>query len=602
MASLRNIESVVLLVVIFEVCRGLGQDPMVTVGQGTLVGKTVTFQENKFINISKQIDLFLGVPFAEPPRRFEPPRPKEPWSDIWNATSFESSCFQNVHPINAPPSEDCLYLNVYAPNPTPTNAAVMVWIHGGSFNDGSAMSYDYYGVPMAAVGDVIVVTINYRVNIFSRFSTGDEAARGNYGMLDQVAALQWVQDNIRAFGGDENKVTIFGESAGAASVNFHMLSPLSKGLFHQAIMQSGNGVAPWSFEQHPENDRQKAERLGDAMGCDDVSDSSLLVECLRTKDANELMTAAARVYGGYQVTLDGVFMEDTPLNLYGKGEFAHVPVLAGFNEDEGTFVVVFSPPTFHGTPNPPPLPRILLNTLVADSVSVYDGDDDILEDAVFQEYVDWTTDDQDAVNYYRPVIDVISDSFFRCPTDVVVRKHVEAGDAVFKYFMTHGPSATSYFEIGEIIPFTPWLDAGHAEDLIFVFGMPFIEQLAGIHGHNLTDAEKAMSVQVMRYWTNFAKSGNPNSPSTVGNFDSWPEYTIPELRHKELSPEFKDGRAALARQCHLWNEHLYALAASTGNLDEDQKEWKESYTSWQNDMILWRTEFEEYQENTPCNE
>lgn len=135
-------------------------------------------------------------------------------------------------------------------------------------------------------------------------------------------------------------------------------------------------------------------------------------------------------------------MQDTPLNLYSKGEFAHVPVLAGFNEDEGTFVVVFAPPTFHGTPNPPPLPRILLNTLVADSVSVYGGDDDILEDAVFQEYVDWTTDDQDTVDYYRPIVDVISDSFFRCPTDIVVRKHVEAGDPVFKYFMTHGPSAT----------------------------------------------------------------------------------------------------------------------------------------------------------------
>ncbi|XP_041459799.1 cholinesterase 1-like [Lytechinus variegatus] len=603
MASLRIIQSVVFMVIMVA-RRGFADDPMVTVQQGTLVGKTVTFDENKFINVSKQIDLFLGVPFAEPPRRFEPPRRKENWSDVWNATSFKSSCFQNPHPINTPPSEDCLYLNVYAPHPTPTKAAVMVWIHGGSFNDGSAMSYDYYGVPLVAVGDVIVVSINYRVNIFSRLSTGDDAAKGNFGLLDQVAALQWVHDNIQAFGGDENKVTIFGESAGSASVNFHMLSPLSRGLFHQAIMQSGTALAPWAFEQHPENDRQKAEKLGVEMGCEDVADSTHLVECLRNQDANELMTTAIRVYGSYQVTLDGVFMKDTPSNLYRRGEFAHVPILAGFNKDEGTFVVVFTPPSFHGTPNPPPLPRVLFDGLVKDSVSVY-GDDELLEEAVFQQYVDWTTYDQDNVNYFTPIVDVISDSFFGCPTDAVVRYHAEAGDEVFKYFLTHAPSATSYFQIGDTIPFTPWLGATHGEDLMFVFGMPFIEQLADIHGHNMTDSEKAMSVQVMRYWTNFAKFGNPNSLNKASdseqNFDSWPQYTIPELRHKELSPIFKDGRAVKARQCQLWNEYLYDLAAVTGSIDDYEKEWREGYTSWTNYMELWSDEFEAYQENTPCN-
>ncbi|NXT50370.1 SASB hydrolase, partial [Pluvianellus socialis] len=207
----------------------------------------------------RSVNVFLGLPFAHPPvgpLRFSEPQPPEPWKGVRDATSYPPMCLQDKvqgqifsdlitnrkEKVLLEVSEDCLYLNVYTPVSTENQEKlpVFVWIHGGGLVFGAASSYD--GSALAAFDNVVVVTIQYRLGIVGYFSTGDKHARGNWGYLDQVAALQWIQENIIHFGGDPGSVTIAGESAGGVSVSALVLSPLAKGLFHKAISESGTAV------------------------------------------------------------------------------------------------------------------------------------------------------------------------------------------------------------------------------------------------------------------------------------------------------------------------------------------------------------------------
>ncbi|NWX12532.1 SASB hydrolase, partial [Aegotheles bennettii] len=207
----------------------------------------------------RSVNVFLGLPFAKPPvgpLRFSEPQPPEPWKGVRDATSYPPMCLQDKvqgqffadiistrkEKVPLQLSEDCLYLNVYTPVSAEKQELlpVLVWIHGGGLILGAASPYD--GSALAAFDNVVVVAIQYRLGILGYFSTGDKHARGNWGYLDQVAALQWVQENIMHFGGDPGSVTIFGESAGGISVSALILSPLARGLFHKAISESGTAI------------------------------------------------------------------------------------------------------------------------------------------------------------------------------------------------------------------------------------------------------------------------------------------------------------------------------------------------------------------------
>nr|XP_054751988.1 cholinesterase 1-like [Lytechinus pictus] len=586
---------------------GQSPSPRVTVAEGDLVGKTVQFSEDRYINVTKDVDVFLGIPYASPPTRFAPPEPMTTWVGDRNATEFSPACQQAPSPVYFPVlSEDCLYLNVYTPSPKPSGIPVLVWIHGGGFSAGTAMTYDYYGVPLVAVGDVIVVTFNYRLAIFAQFSTEDTESPGNYGMLDQVAALKWTYNNIEAFGGDKDQITIFGESAGSASVNFHLLSELSRGLFNQAILQSGTTLSPWAFKHDPASEVEKAQQLGREMGCEDVFSTSALVSCLRDiEDPVALSTAADKVYAAfYPVTVDGTFLKETPTKHYEIGNFVNLPMMIGFNRDEGTLIPFLFFPQYVGSPTPPEINRTTFEYIIKTIMTSNGRDDEIVYDAVFQEYIDWTIADDPESDYFQSLVNFGTDSEFACPSDFVMRKHQEAGSAVHKYFMTHAPSKSLLMH-GDIYPNIPWLGAGHAEDLTFVWGHPFIDELYNIRGHNMTDEENALSVKFMQFWTNFAKSGDPSKSSSDGEagvgVDSWPLYTIPELKHKELSLELGEGRAVLARQCHFWNEYLPDLETFANTIDEDEREWRESYDDWKDEMTDWQQAFEEYKQLPTCN-
>ncbi|XP_054751989.2 cholinesterase 1-like [Lytechinus pictus] len=586
------------------------QDPTVTVAEGNLVGKTVQFIESQFINVSKNVDVFLGVPYADPPRRFKPPTAKQEWDGSLNVKEFKPACKQEQHflPRGEPVDEDCLYLNIYAPSPKPTNAAVMVWIHGGGFISGTAMTYSYYGVPLVAVGDVIVVAINYRLGAFGKFTTKDDEAPGNVGMLDQVAAIQWIHDNIGAFGGDNSRITLFGESAGAVSVEFHTLSKLSEGLFNQIITQSGTTLPFFAFDVRTNEEEVKnAYDFGATLGCTG-SNSSDLLACLEGKTSDEILYAGATFYAYSAISVDGYFLEDTPTNLYKKGDFKRCPMMTGVNKDEGTLYLPPLPPSGYndlGRPLLPHLDQPTVREYIRAGLLISGLEDDIFIDAILQEYMDWSVADDPSANVVSTFLEYSGDSDFVCPTDFVSRIHAREGDQVFKYFMTHIPSRSTFDGFQGI----HWYAAGHAEDLAFVFGHPFINQLEDIgQTHLLTDQEKELSVKVMTFWTNFAKSGDPSKSSQdtdPGEGESyWPQFTVPELYHKVISLDLEVERALKARECHFWNVFFPELQEFVESLpatgDDALIKWQNSFQEWKGILNDWETSYEKYKKSPTC--
>nr|XP_044996751.1 pyrethroid hydrolase Ces2e isoform X2 [Jaculus jaculus] len=295
------------------------------------------------------IHTFLGIPFAKPPLgplRFAPPEPPEPWNGVRNGTSHPAMCLQstsemeffrilfNVIPPSIPVSEDCLYLSVYSPAHAHegSNLPVMVWIHGGGLVCGMASLYD--GSMLAATEDVVVVTIQYRLGVLGFFSTGDHHASGNWGYLDQVAALRWVQQNIAHFGGNPDRVTIFGESAGGTSVSSHVVSPMSRGLFHGAIMQSGVAVLPGLIFSSHEGVYRVVANLS---GCDQGNSESLL-GCLRSKSGEDIL-AISKAFTMTPGVVDGAFLPRHPQELLASADFQPVPSIIGVNNDEYGWII-----------------------------------------------------------------------------------------------------------------------------------------------------------------------------------------------------------------------------------------------------------------------
>ncbi len=297
------------------------------------------------------VGCFLGIPFARPPigeLRWCPPEPVEPWEGVRSARAFGNPPMQYVdaipviHERKPTPSEDCLYLNVWRPaRRSATGLPVMVWFHGGAFVVGSGSAAEFDGRRLAMAG-VVVVTVNYRLGPFGFFAHPALAAQsptgstGNYGLLDQRAALQWVQENIAAFGGDPANVTIFGESAGGISVSCHVASPQSQGLFAKAISQS----ATWFTIPHgipdahtaPDLAAADAERLARRLGC---GKEGRIIDDLRSVSAQDLLEATAG-HPLFAPVVDGWFLPEDPASLFAAGRVRQVPYLLGWNADEGS--------------------------------------------------------------------------------------------------------------------------------------------------------------------------------------------------------------------------------------------------------------------------
>ena len=328
----------------------LASSAIVSTNYGKVEGLMVSYPNAsaQFKSISK----FLGVPFAAPPigkLRFKAPKPPKDWPNVRLAQTHGNICLQPTtfaflfKPYNAnfSYSEDCLYLDVYTPNVS-LHLPVMVYIHGGGFQIGCSIPFPS---DILALQGVVVVVIQYRVGPFGFLTTGDSAAPGNFGMLDQVEALKWVKDNIRNFGGNPSKVTIFGESAGAACVGLHLLSPLSKGLFHGAIAESGVDLSPWVVQPTGYGARF-AKELAQKLDCT-TSEPNEMIACIRDKEGTAVQKASESItHRFYDINMwspvvDMNFLHDTPRNLRKKGRFSKVPFMVSFNSHEGATTLGF---------------------------------------------------------------------------------------------------------------------------------------------------------------------------------------------------------------------------------------------------------------------
>ena len=299
------------------------------------------------------VDVYYGIPYAAPPvgdLRFLPPQPAQPWTEVLTVTTPPNSCVQSIDTAfgqfpgvdmwnpNTPVSEDCLYINVWVPRGFPASQApraTMVWIYGGGFFSGTSTLDVYDAYKLAAVENVIVFSLNYRLGVLGFLYTGTDDAPGNQGLLDQVQALEFIHNNLDNFGGNGTTITLFGESAGGASVGFHLLSPLSWPYFSRAIMQSGSPNSDFAIMPLPEA-TQRARTLAGVFDCQRES-MAAMVGCLREVDAQNLTDSMwGLISYFFEVPLapvvDGHFLPELPNDLLAKGEVKDAPLLIGINK------------------------------------------------------------------------------------------------------------------------------------------------------------------------------------------------------------------------------------------------------------------------------
>ncbi len=422
---------------------------------------------------------WFGVPYAAPPvgaNRWRAPQPVAGWKGVKATTAFSPACRQTATWIPKPQSEDCLYLNIWAPKAAKgRKLPVMVWIHGGGYYGGTGSQAGYDGEHLTRRG-VIVVTINYRLGIFGFFSHPDLAAEGkvdgNQGLLDQVAALRWVKCNIAAFGGNPDNVTIFGESAGGESVAVLTTSPLARGLFQRAIAESGNMAMPIDGREYGWFDKAKADADGvaaaKALNAPHLSD-------LRKLDTE---TVIAQAWSPRPV-VDNYLIPTDMAAAYGRGQPARVPLLVGWNADEGKDLA----PEILGTSDfslarYPELVETLLGRKPLPGL--------------FQAYPART--DAEA----RSAINRLTTDYWgwRMWQWAKLHKNAKSG-AAYVYEFVHVPAEPAK-------PCGYGCGAGHGAEIQYAF-----DQL-GQDPRQWTQDDRQLAGRMAIYWTNFAKTGNPN--------------------------------------------------------------------------------------------
>ncbi|KAF2885849.1 hypothetical protein ILUMI_20322, partial [Ignelater luminosus] len=316
----------------------------IKIEQGVLQGKYAQTLKGRTFSS------FTGIPYAKPPigeLRFKRSIPAEPWEGVLDATKSHPMCPQiNVYLNDYTPKgeEDCLYLNVFTPQLPDSKKEllpVIFYIHGGGFMCGKA---DWYGPEILLDQNVILVSTNYRVGALGFISTGDEVVPGNNGLKDQNLALRWTKKNIKQFGGDPNKITVFGQSAGGASTHYHTLSPLSRDLINGAIMNSGTALGSWSFDSTGEN-AKNTKKLAKLLDCPTTS-SLEMVECLRKVDAIKIVEQDKNfgVWSYHPMVpfkpviepdLEGAFLTEDPIHIIKSGKAAKVPIMTGLTSEDG---------------------------------------------------------------------------------------------------------------------------------------------------------------------------------------------------------------------------------------------------------------------------
>jgi para-nitrobenzyl esterase len=448
--------------------------------QGKVTGKTIN---------DGKVNAFLGLPYAAPPvgdLRWKAPQPAAKWKGERDATKFGAHCAQN-HVFDdmvfqdSGSSEDCLFLNVYTPadSTDKSKLPVMFWIHGGGYSGGGSNEPRHNGDFLPLKG-VVLVTINYRLGVFGFLATTDlakegDGSAGNYAMMDMVAALQWVKHNIKNFGGDPDNMTIFGESAGSFAVSTLMASPMSKGLFQKAIGESGAAFSDVLPTDTLDTRLKKDDKWVASLGVNSLAE-------LRALPADKILESVKTLRGGFPPDIDGKFLTEPVPETYAAGRQAHVPLLAGWNRDEGSFLGNgMTVAKWKG------MAAGMFKDRGDEFLTLYPG----------------ATDEQaiDSAGAYG------GDAFIAFGTWKWLEAQRKTGDApVYRYHFELRATPSKYH---------PGTFAFHSDDIEYVFGT-----LDTRPGFTPSAADRKLSDEMMSYWTNFAKTGDPNGPG----LPNWPKY------------------------------------------------------------------------------
>jgi para-nitrobenzyl esterase len=437
-------------------------------------------------SVSGAVVSFKGIPYAASPtgeNRWRAPQPVAPWKGVRPATDYGADCAQNpfpgdAAPLGVPPKEDCLYANVWAPAAKSSKLPVMVWIYGGGFVNGGSSPSVYAGDHFADLG-VVFVSFNYRLGRFGFFAHPALTAEspnspiGNYGYLDQIAALKWVRRNIAKFGGDPSSVTIFGESAGGMSVLTLMTSPLSQGLFQKAIVESGGGrtgMTPRRLHESAPN-LPSGEEVGIAFakkngieGTDAAALAKLrALPAERVIDGLNMMGMGNPTYGGPMI--DGKIVTGTPEEIFATGKWAKVPVMIGANSSDIGFGFARNMDELFAR----------FGTHAAEARAAYDPE---------------KSDNLRAVSML-----VAADQMMVEPARFVARTVAAAGLPAYEYRFSYVAESMR----------KQWKGAPHATEIPFVF-----DTVAARYGKDLAPADEATAKAANAYWVAFAKTGDPN--------------------------------------------------------------------------------------------
>jgi len=449
--------------------------------QGSVQGKTL--HEGK-------VRAFLGLPYAAPPvgeLRWKAPAAPRAWKGVRQATEFGHHCVQGrvfadmIFP-DAGPSEDCLVLNVYTPAEAKAGSKlpVMFWIHGGGYAGGAGSEPRHDGASLPTHG-VVLVTINYRLGVLGFLNTTDlvkegEGHAGNYGLMDMVAALRWVKANIAQFGGDAGNVTIFGESAGSFAVSTLMASPMAAGLFHKAIGESGGAFSTLLGSGTLEENATAGQKWADQLGAKNLAE-------LRAIPAEKLIEEVGKKgTPRFAPVVDGHFLTEQVPAVFAAGKQAHVPLLAGWNRDEN-----------------PSMAKNMTAVAWKQFAEQHFG----VQAEAFLKAFPGATDEEAALS----ATEYGAQMFIGFGTWRWLEAHVKTGQSpVYRYYFEWAAPPSK---------FHPGSFAFHSDDIEYVFG-----SLDTRPGAEWRPEDRKLSEQMMRYWTNFAKTGDPNGPG----LPVWPRY------------------------------------------------------------------------------
>ncbi|XP_032109825.1 thyroglobulin isoform X1 [Sapajus apella] len=542
--------------------------PIATHGQ--LLGRSQAIQ----VGTSwRQVDQFLGVPYAAPPlaeRRFRAPEPLN-WTGSWDASKPRASCWQPGTRTSMSPgvSEDCLYLNVFIPQNVAPNTSVLVFFHNTMEGEGSEGWPAIDGSFLAAVGNLIVVTASYRVGVFGFLSSGSGEVSGNWGLLDQVAALTWVQTHIRAFGGDPRRVSLAADRGGADVASIHLLTARATDsrLFRRAVLMGGSALSPAAIISH-ERAQQQAVALAKEVSCP-MSSSQEVVSCLRQKPANVLNDAQTKLlavsgpFHYWSPVVDGQFLREAPARALKRTLQVEVDLLIGSSQDDGLINRAKAVKQFEESQGRTSSKTAFYQAL-QNSLGGEDSDARVEAAATWYYSLEHSTDDY--ASFSRALENATRDYFITCP--IIDMASAWAKRTRGNVFMYHAPKSYGHGSL-ELLA-----------DVQFAFGLPFYPAYEG----QFSLEEKSLSLKIMQYFSHFIRSGNPNYPyefsRKVPEFATpWPDF-VPSAggeNYKEFSALLPNRQGLKKADCSFWSKYISSLKASAdgakgGQLAESEEE------------------------------